>query len=610
MRRWLWTLALMACTSSTGGDPPSPDAGDGAGAGTGGGAPGGAPSGGDLPGGGVAGGGEAAGGGATTGGASGGGDTPPGGAGGGGRPPPVDGPTWHSGVRDLVLKNCGECHREGGIGPFRLDEYTLAQPMAGVSLDAIEDGRMPPWHASEDCRPYRDVRRLSDADRETFRAWVEAGAPEGTAAGPVEPWTPPVRGLPDARILTASAPYTPPADDPDAFRCFLMTERFERDAWLTASMVEPGFDPIVHHVLAFVVSAPERAELEALDARDAAPGFPCGGVQRGGPAGWFVPGADPVVLDEGQGIPVPAGGGLMLNIHYNLLSVAPQPDETRFHVRLTETPPATEAVTVGLAENDFLVPAGEKDVVVERTFRVPAAGGAQPWTLSQVAGHMHLIGSAIRVDVVRANGAEECLLDIPDWDYNWQTFYRLPVGENEVLQPGDALRVRCTYDNSVENQPVFNGERLEPRDVTWGEGGTLDEMCLAYVTRLSTPGAVAPPSPPGGACGAEVQACRATCDDASTFECLFDCTTQDTQCGDCVVGAFFGMGGCARGACGRQVAAVSACYGACRAGAADGAGVAECMAVECADGLEALVRCMEPVLTSGACDDALASCGE
>jgi hypothetical protein len=50
---------------------------------------------------------------------------------------------------------------------------------------------------------------------------------------------------------------------------------------------------------------------------------------------------------------------MMLNIHYNLLSVAPEPDETRFHVRTTETPPATEAVTLGLAENDFLVPAGE-----------------------------------------------------------------------------------------------------------------------------------------------------------------------------------------------------------------------------------------------------------
>jgi hypothetical protein len=61
-----------------------------------------------------------------------------------------------------------------------------------------------------------------------------------------------------------------------------MTERFERDAWLTASMVEPGFDPFVHHVFAFVVSAPERAVLEALDApaaRNAA--GPWGGSYRG-----------------------------------------------------------------------------------------------------------------------------------------------------------------------------------------------------------------------------------------------------------------------------------------------------------------------------------------
>jgi hypothetical protein len=44
----------------------------------------------------------------------------------------------------------------------------------------------------------------------------------------------------------------------------------------------------------------------------------------------------------------------------------------------------------------------------------------------------------------------------------------------------DTLTVRCEYDNSPANQSLLNGQRIQPRDVTWGEG-SLAEMCLNYV---------------------------------------------------------------------------------------------------------------------------------
>jgi hypothetical protein len=43
--------------------------------------------------------------------------------------------------------------------------------------------------------------------------------------------------------------------------------------------------------------------------------------------------------------------------------------------------------------------------------------------------------------------------------------------------------VECHYDNSPGNQPVVDGQRLPPRDVTWGEG-THDEMCLSYIMAI------------------------------------------------------------------------------------------------------------------------------
>jgi len=63
----------------------------------------------------------------------------------------------------------------------------------------------------------------------------------------------------------------------------------------------------------------------------------------------------------------------------------------------------------------------------------------------------------------RAGGGEACLLDIPRWDFHWQGSYGLV--EPVVFNPGDQLRLSCTWDNATMS------------DVTWGEG-TTDEMCL------------------------------------------------------------------------------------------------------------------------------------
>jgi hypothetical protein len=78
------------------------------------------------------------------------------------------------------------------------------------------------------------------------------------------------------------------------------------------------------------------------------------------------------------------------------------------------------------------------------------------------------------------------MIQTPHWDYGWQRLYEfdVPVEESFALQPGDAVRIRCTYDNTLDN-PDLAGALAEqgldaPTDVALGEG-TLDEMCLAGI---------------------------------------------------------------------------------------------------------------------------------
>jgi hypothetical protein len=48
--------------------------------------------------------------------------------------------------------------------------------------------------------------------------------------------------------------------------------------------------------------------------------------------------------------------------------------------------------------------------------------------------------------------------------------------------PGDRLRIECHWDNTLDNQPIVDGEPLQPVDLNWGEG-TTDEMCVGFFLR-------------------------------------------------------------------------------------------------------------------------------
>jgi hypothetical protein len=102
----------------------------------------------------------------------------------------------------------------------------------------------------------------------------------------------------------------------------------------------------------------------------------------------------------------------------------------------------------------------------------------RPIRIYGVAGHMHLRGFDIRLELNPGTARAQTLLHIPKWDFHWQDAYYLeqPVD----AEPGDTIRVTCHFDNSRAAQPVVAGKRLAPRYVLWGEG-TTDEMCLGLL---------------------------------------------------------------------------------------------------------------------------------
>lgn len=528
--------------------------------------------------------------------------------------------TWHQHVAPIVMRECAPCHVDGGVAPFPLDSYQTTAPMAGIMLSAVEAGRMPPWMPDPDCRDYQDPRLLTAAEIDTLRAWADTDTLEGdpATAAPID--------LPERRELDAThtarpiEPYTPPAELADDYRCFILDLEFPADTFLTGSEVVPDASAIVHHVLVYALEPEQVDGAFTADAESAVPGYPCYGGPlpgetgdilaagtRGIPSqiGAWVPGSNPSILPDDHAIPVRAGSRIVMQVHYNLQSAPAEPDATTIDLRLTDTPPAFIFATRPLFVRTLDIPAGEAEA--RNMWRFEHYGDT-PLTLTSAGPHMHQLGRTLTSLVERADGDTECLIDIPDYRFEWQQEFVIPRDDWITVHPGDAITLECVFDNTPQNQPIVDGRRIEPRDVEWGEG-TLDEMCMVFLG-FSQP--YAPPPPPSETlCRPSATACVAECagPDRSTADCVVACGERP----ECTLCALQQTPDCGGVTCAPALLALrdAECMQRCLINTQMlGGNPSTCLRAECPDTYHAVTDCLGDVLDTGACDALIAdTCG-
>ena len=127
-----------------------------------------------------------------------------------------------------------------------------------------------------------------------------------------------------------------------------------------------------------------------------------------------------------------------------------------------------ELFTEFFVHSDIEIPANESSHKESTTRKIKSFSGYDgPLMLHAIGPHMHKLGVSSSATLIREDGSESCIIDVPYYDFNWQRVYT--YSEPILLQPDDRLEINCGFDSSNKDSTTY-----------WGDG-TGDEMCLMTI---------------------------------------------------------------------------------------------------------------------------------
>jgi hypothetical protein len=351
------------------------------------------------------------------------------------------GPTYAKEVSRILQDNCQVCHHAGTAAPFSLTTYEDAVKQADNIKDAVSDKRMPPWFADPHYGKFANDRRLKPADAAALLKWIAAGTPRGDMRElpPPKTWKNGwIIGEPDLVVEMPEKQEVPASGTVD-YKWFHAPAPWKDDVFVTAAEIVPGNRGVVHHA-------------EVYD-----------GASR--MIATFAPGSQPLILPPETACRFPAGRILTWLMHYTP-NGKPAVDRSKVGFRFWkgDKPPKYLREILGVQQTKIDIPPGSPDALIENSQVIQ-----RDQELISIRPHMHLRGKNFRFDVSYPDGRQECLLSVPQYDFNWQVTYEF--ADPPRFPKGTKLHFTSHYDNSAANP-----NNPDPgRRVTWGPQ-TSDEM--------------------------------------------------------------------------------------------------------------------------------------
>ncbi|MES2038416.1 MAG: redoxin domain-containing protein [Pseudomonadota bacterium] len=366
--------------------------------------------------------------------------------------------TYHNRISRLLAQKCEMCHRDGGVAPMPLQSFEQVAARKTIIAHMTENRLMPPWGADRSVGHWANDRSLSDQEMADLSAWIKAGTPAGNMAEAPAPraYAPGWEMLKPDAVLQVAEPHKVPAQGVIEYQYSYLKTNFDTDKWVTAMEIRPTAPKVVHHILVFLEEPGAKRQAGGIDGFFAA----------------LVPGTPLTTFPEGAAKRIPKGAWLKFQIHYQP-NGSEQTDQAKIAFQFAEDAANAggklkEVKSESAFNVKFEIPPGAANHQIEASYLF-----RRPGQLTALMPHAHLRGKAWKMELVDAMGKRTLLLNIPKYDFSWQSSYQLQ--EPVAVTPGMRIAATAWYDNSSAN-PANPNPKLAVR---FGEQ-TFEEMMIGY----------------------------------------------------------------------------------------------------------------------------------
>jgi hypothetical protein len=410
----------------------------------------------------------------------------------------------------IFERSCLSCHRPGGIAFFSLATYEEARPWAKAIKEEMLEKRMPVWHAVKGFGEFRNAPRLTQREMDLIVNWVEGGAPKGEEKDypktPVysDDWS---SGKPDAVLQIKEQKI---AADADEIRSFALPTSFKDTRWLRTIDLRPANGAVVLSASIYLENPASGTRIQDSGFRIQKPGVkgqkaagamtqkfvnqPLSDTGRQTPdtgrqtpdAGrrtadsglllsTWVPGQKAVDLPDDVGRRLPAGGRLVVKIHYRGNGEEAK-DKSAIGLYFAKAAPRKQL----------------QDMVITKPEAVIAVSGQPQQLKTAVTLEKDTEAIAIRpfaspllisfqASAFLPDGSEQVLLWSRGYKFDWQPTYYFK--QPKVFPKGTRVEVTAYFDNSDDNA---NNPHDPAKPLRWSEI-TSEPLCsLLVVNPLTT----------------------------------------------------------------------------------------------------------------------------
>ena len=363
-------------------------------------------------------------------------------------------------IAPILEERCVTCHQEGGIAPFAMSSHQMIQGWSPMIREVLITKRMPPGQVgTEYANQFHGVNQISVEETQKLVHWIDSGARNDSSTDPLAEYKiSPVKwghGEPD--MIVNIPPQTIPATGTVEYRNLILPLDLPEDKWVKAVEFVAGDTTVLHHIIAWA-QAPDTGR-----GRGGAFGI----LNQGIGLGAYAPGNTINTYPDGAGFPLAQGSGLILQMHYTS-SGKETVDASEIGIHFWDEEPERAILGGSAADLEIAIAPFEAnhEMVASKKFRKDAY-------LTMVGPHMHYRGKDANFKLVYPDGTEEEILNVPNYQFNWQKTYDFK--EPKFLPAGTEMVFRATFDNSAMNP--YNPD--PSAEISWGEQ-TWQEMMFGF----------------------------------------------------------------------------------------------------------------------------------